>query len=91
MVIEDLQSAHAHAGPCVVEIHFDRIVLHGNHPEYVVRIDVHVEVVDLLRQVRRSDRTGIEVQSDKDESPLVTVTVRPDELPLTKSHVRLVC
>jgi hypothetical protein len=51
---------------------------------------VHVKVMHLLRQFGRSDRTGIEVQSDKSEGTLVRATVCPDKPPLTESHVRLV-
>jgi hypothetical protein len=57
----------------------------GNHPEYIVRIDVHIEVVDLLRRVGRSHWNGKQIQSDEGKSPLVTATIRPDESPLTES------
>ena len=50
---------------------------------------MHVVVVDLLRKIGRSDRTDVEVESDKDERTFVLVTVGTDELTLTEAHVRL--
>jgi hypothetical protein len=90
MVVKQLQPAHAKASPGVVEIHLNGIMPHWNHPEYIVRIDVYVEIMDLLREIGRSDRTGVEVQSNKSERALVAATVRPDEFPLAESHIRLV-
>lgn len=49
MVIEDLQVLHAQAGSPLVEVHLDSVVFHLNHPEHVVRVNVHVEVMNLLR------------------------------------------
>jgi hypothetical protein len=89
MIIEDLQVIHVQACPPFVEVNFDRIVSHPDHPENVVRIDVHVVVVDLLGEIGLSDRTGINVQSNKGERTLMFVTVRSDEPALTEAHVRL--
>lgn len=65
-------------------------VVQLNHPEYVVGVDVHVEVVNLLRKVGRSYRTGVKVKSNKDEGARMETTVDANELALAEAHVRLV-
>jgi hypothetical protein len=74
----------------MVEVHLENLIPYRNHPKYVVRIDMHIVVVNLLRDAGRSDRTGIQIQSNKDESPLVAIAVRPDVFSLTESHVGLI-
>src|SRR5580765_7404502 len=64
------------------------MVRHWDHPEHVIGVDVHVVVVDLLRDVGRSGRTGVEVKSNKGESALMMATVGADKLTLTEAHVR---
>jgi len=90
MIIKELEVPHAQAGARIVEVNLDCIVLHANHPENVVHVDVHVVVVDLLRECRRSDRTGVQVRSDKGESTLMMAAIGTDELALTEAHVRSV-
>ena len=87
MVIEDLQTAYAKAGAPSVEVHFDCVVRHSNYPEHLVRIDMHVVVMDLLRETLRSDRTGVQVKSDKGERALMASPIRTDELALIEAHV----
>jgi hypothetical protein len=50
----------------LVKVNIDCSFRDANHPEHIVRVDVHVVVVDLLRNAGLSDRTGVEVKSDKD-------------------------
>ena len=49
MVIEGLQAVDAQAGSPFVEVNFDGVVIHLDHPKHIVRVDVHVEVINLLR------------------------------------------
>jgi hypothetical protein len=88
MVIEDLQALHAQAGSPLVEVNLDGVVFHLDHPEHVVRVNVHVEVVNLLREVGRSSRTGVQVKSNKGECTPMGLTVSTDELAPSKAHVR---
>src|ERR1700730_8549754 len=88
MVIEDSQIVDAEASPSFVKVHLHGVIVHTDHQEHAVRVDMHVEVVDLLRDVGRSGRTGVEVESNKGEGALMLVAVRPDELALTEPHVR---
>src|ERR1700676_249951 len=88
MVIENSQIADAEASASCVKIHLHCIIVHADHPENVVRVDMHVEVVNLLRDVGRSGRTGVEVESNKGKGAVMTAAVRTDELTLTEAHVR---
>jgi hypothetical protein len=90
MVIIDVQPTHEQASLPFVKVNLDGIALNFNHPEYVVGIDVHVVVMNLLRQGSRSDRTGIQVKSNKGERAPVFAPVDPNELALAEPHVRLV-
>jgi hypothetical protein len=49
VVIEDLLAVDAQAGSPFVEVNFDSVVIHLDHPKHIVRVDVHVEVMNLLR------------------------------------------
>src|SRR3989442_14261621 len=49
----------------VVEVNLDGLVLHRDHPEHVVPVNVRVVVVNLLSEVGRSNRTGEQVKSNK--------------------------
>src|ERR1700730_6231445 len=80
MVIEDSQIADAEASASFVKVHLDCVIVHTDHPEYVVRVDMHVEVVNLFRDVGRSSRTGVEVESNKGKRSVMTSPVRTDEL-----------
>jgi hypothetical protein len=46
--------------------------------------------MNLLREVCRSGRTGVQVKSNKDEGPTALMAVYVDEHALPKTHVRLV-
>ena len=85
MVVEDSQSAHSQAGPSQVKINIDCIVPYPDHPEHVVGINVNVVVVDLFRHISRSNRTGVQVQSDKGKRTMVPLTVGTNELALTEA------
>jgi len=74
----------------LVEVNFESVLIHFDHPEYVVGIDVYVVVVNLLREVCRSNRTGVEVKSNEGEGTAVLDAVDVDKLALPKAHVRLV-
>ena len=87
MVIKNLQTAHAQAGLSVIEIYLDRAVRDSNHPKHIVRVDVHVVVVNLLGKNGRSDRTGIQIKSNKSESSVMVTSIGADELALAKTHV----
>ena len=87
VVIVDLQPAHTQARLPVIEINIHGVVRDPNHPEHIVPVDVDVVVVDLRR---RSDRTRVQVQSDKGERALVLMPIRTDELALAEAHVRLI-
>lgn len=53
---------------------------------------MHVVVVDLVINAKgagRSNRTGVEVQSNKGECASMLSAIRTDELALAKPHVRL--
>ena len=89
MIVEGWQTAHAQARPRFVEFDIHGFVRHPNHPEHVVRVDVHIVVVDLVREVGRSDRTGVDVKSNKGKRTLMVSAVRADELALAETHVRL--
>ena len=88
MVIEYLQASHAKTGFGIFEIDVHRVVRHRDHPEHVVHVDMHVEVVDLFGEVGRSDWTGIQVESNKGKGAFMKAAVRADELTLAKAHVR---
>lgn len=65
-------------------------MVHWNHPENVVRVDVYIEVVNLCRDREggRSNRNGVEVKSNKAECTPARLTVYTDEPALGKAHVR---
>ena len=65
------------------------IVLYADHPEYVVAIYVHVIVMDLLSEGGRSNRTGVQVKSNKGERGFMFATIDADEFALAKPHVCL--
>lgn len=90
MIVVDIEAADAKARPTAIEINFDGIMVQFDHPENVVRVYVHVVVVDLLREVGRSSGTGKQVKSNKSERTFVNATVGTNELALRKSHVRAV-
>jgi hypothetical protein len=70
----------------IVKMDPDGVVPDWNHPEDVVAVDVHVVVVDLCGQ---SNRTGVQIKSNKDERATMALAVRSDECALTETHVRL--
>ena len=75
MIIKDLETAHAQTGARIVEVNLNCIVLHSNHPKNVVHVDVHVVVMDLLSENCRSDRTGVQVKSNKGERALMLAAI----------------
>ena len=89
MIIKDIQAAHAKARLPLVKVYLESVVFHLDHPEHVVRVDVHVEVVNLCseREVERSNWNGVQVKSNEDERTPIRLTVGTDELALGKAHV----
>src|SRR5712692_676607 len=59
---------------------------HRDHPEHIVSINMCVVVVNLVGQ---SDRTGIQVKSNKGERASVLLAVRTDEFSLAEIHIGL--
>jgi hypothetical protein len=90
MVIVDVQVFDAQAGRSPVEVNFEGVVFDLYHPEHVVRVDVHVEVVNLCsdRESRRSNWNGVQVKSNEGECTPTGLTVNVDELATGKAHVR---
>jgi len=80
---------HSKACTRAVKVDFDGILPYGNHPEYVVPINVDVVVVDLCINAGRSHRTGVQIKSNKGECASVVATVRADELALAEAHIGL--
>ena len=66
-------------------------MLHLDHPEHVVRVDVHVEVVNLFSdgEAGRSNRNGVQIKSNEDERTPMGLTVATDELAPGQSPCRL--
>ena len=89
MVVEDVHAMHSEAGTRAVKVNFHGIVPHRNHPEHIVPVNMHVVIVNLVSQLGRSNRTGVDIQSNKRECASVRVAVRADELALAEPHVRL--
>jgi len=89
MIIKDVQAAHAKARLPLVKVYLEGVVFHLDHPEHVVRVDVHVEVVNLFgdREAGRSNRNGVQVKSNEDERTPMGLTVGTYELALGKAHV----
>ena len=90
MVVEDIQATDLQAGSRVVKVDLHGIIHYRNHPEDIVTIDVHVIVVDLCRERSRSNRTGVQIESDKDLRASMRTAVCTDESALTETHVGLV-
>jgi hypothetical protein len=88
MVAENVHARHPKAGPLAVKVNFDRIIPYRDHPEYVVPVDMHFVVVDLLIDARRSNRTGVQIESNKGECASVLLAVRADESALAEAHIR---
>ena len=59
----------------------------GNEPKESIRRYPRIVIMNLLRQVCRSDRTGVDVQSNEDESTLMMVAVFAHILTLHESHI----
>ena len=71
------------------EIHLDTIRGYQDCPKQTVRRDVRVVVVDLLGDIRRSNWTGVDVQSDEPERCVIVLAVHRDVLAHHEAHVRL--
>ena len=52
---------------------------------------MYVVVVDLRWERGRSNRTGVQIESNKDLRALMHAAVCTDEFTFTKTHVRLIC
>ena len=90
VVVKDFQVSYLKASLPLVEIDCNRVFVDLDHPKHAVRIDMHVVIMDLVRECSRSSRIGVDVKSNKGERALMLVSVRPHERPLAEAHVRLV-
>jgi hypothetical protein len=90
MVIVDVQVFDAQSRRSPVEVNLEGVVFDLYHPEHVVRVDVHVEVVNLCsdREGGRSNWNGVQVKSNEGECTPTELTVNVDELATGKAHVR---
>ena len=59
MIVEDVHARHSKACVLAVKVNFDRVIRYRDHPEYVVAVNMHVVVMDLLIDAGRSNRTGV--------------------------------
>ena len=89
MVVKDIQVTHEHARPRTVKVDLDGTMPHRDHPENVVSVDMHIVVMDLLREVGHPNGIGVHVKSNKRERASMLSTVRTDEFALTEAHVGL--
>ena len=90
VIVEDAHVRDVEFSVRIVKMDPDRAVPNWTHPEDVVAIDVYVVVVDLRWERSRSNRTGVQIESNKDLRALMHAAVRTDEFTLTKTHVRLI-
>lgn len=91
MIVEGVHITHFQSGFRFVEVDHDRIVVRGDHPEHIVAIDVYVVVMDLVKGGEgacRSNRTGVEIKSNKDLRASMHAAVCTDEFALAKAHIR---
>src|SRR5215831_16021177 len=77
-------------GLCVIKVNLHGVVSCGDHPEDVVAIDVYVVIVDLGWERGRSNRTGVQIESNKDLRALMHAAVCTDECAFAKTHVGLI-
>lgn len=87
MIVEGFYAVLGEPSLAVVEADDHRIVRDSNHPEHVVSIDVQVVIMNLVCEIGRSGRTGVEVQSDKGERPRNRATANGDEIAFTETHI----
>jgi hypothetical protein len=80
--ITDMQRSDA-----LVEIGLYGIVRCWDNPEKPVGRDSWTVVVDLLGDIGRSNRTGVDVHSNEHERPVVVLSVLADILALHGAHV----
>lgn len=88
MIIENAQAAQTEAGAPAVEVNFDGVLPHRNHPEHVVAVNVHVVVMNLCSDGKnRSNWSGVQVESNKGERTSTQLAVRSDEFALAEAHI----
>lgn len=80
--VAQLDRSHA-----IIEIDFDGIVRNWDYPEKTVGRDSGTVVVNLLKDIGRSYRTGVDVESDKHEGAMMVFTVFANVFALHGSHV----
>ena len=79
--------AHTQRSDALVEIGIYGIVRCWDNPEKPVGRDSRTVVVDLLGDIGRSSRTGVDVQSNEHERPVVVFAVLADILALHGAHI----
>jgi hypothetical protein len=89
VIIENVQVAHTKTRARAVEVNLNCVITHRDHPKDVVSVNVNVVIVNLRREreIGRSSRSGVQVQSNKGERASVLSTVRADEFALTETHI----
>ena len=80
--VAQLDRSHA-----IIEIDFDGVVRHWDYPEKTVGRDTRTVVMNLLEDIGRSYRTGVEVESDKHEGTMMVVAIFSNVFALHGSHV----
>jgi len=78
---------HADRGEAAIEVDLNGIVPHWNHPEKTVGRDSGTVVMNLLNDIGRSYRTGVDVESDEHEGTMMVVAIFPNVFALHGSHV----
>jgi hypothetical protein len=92
-VVEQVVSVHhghiadTQRSDALVEIGLYGIVRGWDNPEKPVGRDSWTVVVDLLGDIGRSNRTGVDVQSDEHERPVVVFAILADIFALHGAHV----
>jgi len=78
---------HADRGEAAIEVDLNGIVRHWNHPEKTVGRDSGTVVMNLLNDIGRSYRTGVDVESDEHEGTMMVVAIFANVFALHGSHV----
>lgn len=91
MVIVHIKVADEEPGGSIIKVDIDSVMFDGNHPKYVVAVNMDVVIMDLLSECGRSNRTGVHVDSNEGERGSMFVTPYVDDSALAEAHVGLKC
>lgn len=78
---------YADRGEAAIKVDLNGFVRHWNDPEKTIGRDTWTVVMNLLDDVGRSYRTGVDVESDKHEGTIMVFTVFANVFALHGSHV----